>query len=61
MWAGIDGNTLTVRALYIVDGGGYEMHEYKRSLSDTGLTLDFQRLSNGEKVTQVSAQLDAVN
>ena len=61
VWAGIDGNTLTVRALYIVDGGGYEMHEYKRSLSDTGLTLDFQRLSNGEKVTQVSAQLDAVN
>jgi len=26
VWAGIDGNTLTVRALYIVDGGGYEMH-----------------------------------
>ncbi len=60
VWAGIDGNTLTVRALYIVDSGGYEMHEYKRSLSDNGLTLDFQRLRNGEKVVRISAQLDAV-
>ena len=54
------GNTLTVRALYIVDGGGYEMHEYKRSLNENGLTLDFQRLSNGEQVARVSAQLNAV-
>jgi len=60
VWAGIDGNTLTVRALYIVDGGGYEMHEYKRSLNENGLTLDFQRLSNGEQVARVSAQLNAV-
>ena len=60
VWAGLDGNTLSVRALYIVDGGGYEMHEYKRSLSDEGLTLDFQRLSNGETVARVSAQLDEI-
>ena len=60
VWAGLDGNTLSVRALYIVDGGGYEMHEYKRSLNDEGLSLDFQRLSNGETVARVSAQLYAI-
>lgn len=61
VWAGLEGNTLTVSALYIVDGGGYEMHVYKRSLSEVGLSLEFERLSNGEKVTTVSAQLQPVN
>lgn len=60
VWAGLEGNTLTVSALYIVDGGGYEMHVYKRSLSEAGLSLEFERLSNGEKVTTVSAQLESV-
>lgn len=60
VWAGIEGNTLTVSALYIVDGGGYEMQIYKRSLNEKGLTLEFERLSNGEKVTTVSALLEAV-
>lgn len=60
VWAGLEENTLTVRALYIIDGGGYEMHIYKRSLNEKGLTLDFERLSNGDKVTRVSAQLDSI-
>ena len=60
VWAGLEDNTLTVSALYIVEGGGYELHVYKRSLSEKGLTLNFERLSNGDKVTRVSAQLDSV-
>lgn len=60
VWAGLEENTLTVSALYIVDGGGYEMHVYKRSLSENGLSLEFERLSNGDKVANVSAQLKMV-
>lgn len=61
VWAGLEGDTLTVRALYIVETGEYEMHVYSRTLRDEGLELDFQRSRNGEKVTQVSAMLERVN
>ncbi len=60
VWAGLEASTLTVSALYIVDGGGYELHVYKRSLNEEGLLLEFERLSNGEKVTEVSALLESV-
>lgn len=60
VWAGLEGDTLTVRALYIVDGGGYEMHIYKRSLHKDGLALDFRRLKNGEVVTETTALLKPV-
>ena len=53
VWAGLEDKTLTVRALYIVDTGGYEIHTYKRTLQDGGLDLDFERIRDGEKVTQV--------
>jgi len=58
VWAGLEGNSLTVRALYIVDSGGYEIHTYKRTLQEGGLALDFDRIRNGEKVTQVLAMLN---
>ncbi|OED36142.1 hypothetical protein AB833_28380 [Chromatiales bacterium (ex Bugula neritina AB1)] len=60
VWAGLEDDTLTVSALYIVAGGGYEMHVYKRSLNETGLSLNFERLNNGDKVTRVTAQLESV-
>ncbi len=60
VWAGLEDNTLTVSALYIVDGGGYILHVYKRSLNKEGLSLEFERMSNGEKVTSVSAQLKQI-
>jgi len=60
VWAGFEGSTLTIRALYIVEGGGYEMHVYERSLNEEGLKLDFERLRNGDTVAQVSAQLELV-
>lgn len=60
VWAGLEDKTLTVRALYIVDTGGYEIHTYKRTLQDGGLDLDFERIRDGEKVTQVLAFLKPV-
>ena len=60
VWAGLEGKTLMVRALYIVDSGGYELHSYKRTLQEGGLSLDFDRIRNGEKITQVLAILKPV-
>ncbi|MFK7858263.1 MAG: hypothetical protein AB8B64_05570 [Granulosicoccus sp.] len=57
VWAGLADKTLTVRALYIVDSGDYEIHTYKRTLQEGGLALDFDRIRNGEKVTEVQAML----
>lgn len=60
VWASIEGNTLMVSAMYIVDGG-HEMQVYKRSLNEEGMLLEFDRSSNGEEVTTVVAQLKKVN
>ena len=61
VWAGLEGKTLTVSALYVIDGGGFEMQVYKRTINDEGLFLEFERLNNGEKIAQVSAQLQKVS
>ncbi|MBX2886611.1 MAG: hypothetical protein KTR32_42070 [Granulosicoccus sp.] len=61
VWAGLEDNTLTVSALYIIDGGGYEIQVYKRSLENSGLSLDFERIKDGEQVTRLSAQLEPVS
>jgi len=60
IWAGLQENTLTVSALYILDGGGHQLHVYERSVVDEGLLLQFERLHNGQKVAEVSALLTRV-
>ncbi|WP_088917925.1 hypothetical protein [Granulosicoccus antarcticus] len=60
VWAGLDDTTLTVSALYILDGGGYEVQVYKRSLNESGLSLEFERIKDGEPMTRISAQLNPV-
>ena len=60
IWAGLQGNTLTVSALYILDGGGHELHVYKRSVIDEGLLLQFDRVNNGQQAVQVSALLNRI-
>jgi len=60
VWAGMKGNTLTVSALYITEGGGHELQVYERSSIEEGLLLQFERLSNGEKVAEISALLNRV-
>ena len=57
VWSHIAGETLTVYALNILEDGGYEMQEYRRSLADGGLSLDYRRLRNGEKLRNVKAFL----
>ncbi len=61
VWAGLDGTTLTVSALYITDGGGYELQVYQRSLKESGLSLEFERIKDGEQVSHISAELDPVS
>lgn len=60
VWAGLENKTLTVRALYILESGGYELHVYNRTLQDDGLLLEFERINNGEKMTEITAILKRV-
>ena len=60
VWAGLENKTLTVRALYILEAGGYELHVYSRTLRDDGLELEFERINNGKKMTETSATLKRV-
>ena len=57
VWSHISGETITVYALNILEHGGYEMQEYKRTLTDGGLDLDYQRIRNGEKLKNIRAFL----
>ena len=61
VWAGLEGEALTVRALYIVDNGEFEIHTYERTLQSGNLALEFERTRNGDRVTQVSAVLERVD
>ncbi len=47
VWAGIDGDTLTVHAMIIMDDGGYEMQVYERTLTADGMFLKFSRNRDG--------------
>lgn len=57
VWASLHEETLTLRALYILDTGEYEMHIYRRTLQPEGLALEFERVRNRDLITQVSAML----
>ena len=57
VWGSLQDETLTVRALYILETGEYEMHTYNRTLSPGGLALEFERTRNRELIAQVSAML----
>ncbi|MGI9331866.1 MAG: hypothetical protein ACR2RL_01790 [Gammaproteobacteria bacterium] len=56
-WATIEGDTLSVRGLLIVENGGYELQEYNRTLTDDGMALDFVRVRNGERLRTVEGKL----
>lgn len=60
VWASLHDDTLTVSALYIADDGGYEIHTYKRTLADSGMTLRFERIRNGARITLLNAELRKV-
>lgn len=57
VWATIKGDTLTVYALIIKEGGGYELQTYARTLTADGMRLNFTRLSNGERLKAITGVL----
>ena len=58
VWARIVDDTLTVFSLYVAEDGDYELQQFDRTLADGGLTLHFQRFSNGVKSREVETFLE---
>lgn len=56
-WGYIRGNTLTVFLMRIDKGGNYELQQYDRTLTDTGMKLVFRSMRNGETVRTVTGRL----
>lgn len=57
MWAKISGPTLTVYAMFVTDEGGYEMQTYERTLTESGMSLRFSRVRDGEPLRAVTGSL----
>ena len=57
VWARIQGKTLTVHALHIIEDGGYELQIYERTLREKGLDLRFSRIRNGEQLRVITGSL----
>ena len=56
-WASIANTTLTVHIMAIRDDGGYEINTYSRTLSGTGMDLNFTSRRNGESIRTVEGRL----
>ena len=46
-WARLDGNTLSVYRMTMTERGGFAFTAYDRTLTDTGMVLDFSRFTDG--------------
>lgn len=46
-WARIDGDSLGLFSLVVMEDGGYELQSYERILTEDGLTIEFSRVKNG--------------
>jgi len=57
VWARIKGQTLIVHALRVDDDGASNQLIYRRTLSASGMALNFQRLVDGELVRTVKGRL----
>jgi len=56
-WARIRGNTLTIFLMTVSKGGNYELQQYDRTLSGTGMKLVFRSMRDGETVRTVTGRL----
>ncbi len=56
-WGRIRGSTLTVFLMTIDPKGDYELQQYDRTLTDTGMNLLFRSTRNGENVRKVTGRL----
>jgi hypothetical protein len=57
IWARLLDQTLTVNVMRISDNGSYTVQTYNRTLSGTGMTLNFVNTADGEPLRQVEARL----
>ena len=57
IWARIVDQTLTVNVMTISDKGSYTVQTYDRTLSGTGMTLNFVNTTDGAPRRQVEARL----
>lgn len=57
VWARVDGDSLFVYAMLITEHGGYEMQVYKRTLTPTGLKLDYSLVNDGVVEKTIVASL----
>ncbi len=56
-WARVDGNTLRVFLMTVSKEGVYELQQYDRTLSGTGMTLLFRSWRDGDRLRSVSGRL----
>ena len=56
-WARIDGTTMTVFLMTISKKGVYELQQYDRTLSGTGMRLLFRSWRDGDRLHSVSGRL----
>jgi hypothetical protein len=57
IWARILDQTLTVNVMRVSDNGGYTVQTYNRTLTGSGMTLNFVNTADGEPLRQVKARL----
>ncbi len=56
-WARIRGNTLTIFLMTVAKAGNYELQQYDRTLTDTGMELVFSSTRDGETMRTVTGRL----
>lgn len=57
VWARVEGDTLTVFALHVLEDGGYEMQTYARKRVPEGIDLKYSRIRDGEILRTVEGTL----
>lgn len=57
VWATVRERTLIISSLRVYADGRHELQIYRRTLSGTGMTLEFERLVDGENVRRASGRL----
>jgi hypothetical protein len=61
VWARLEGSRFIVYALVITASGGYEMHEYERTLTPAGvMSLNYLRVVDGDVQRAVTGTLNRV-
>lgn len=56
-WSRIEENTMITQIIVVDDEGRSDLHVYRRTLSGSGMTLEFRRLVDGELVRTVDGKL----